>query len=238
MNSENIEDILSRYQTYFHPVVPFNSSKDKLLLMDFTSNNKHLNEEILSDTNTFIQYIHHQLKTHHAVYGIGGYNEHRTIYSRSPVFNSVNENEEPRRLHLGTDIWGEEGTPVSAPLDGIIHSFAFNNAYGDYGATIILGHTLDNVKFYTLYGHLCLQDIENIKEGELIDAGKVFAHFGNKDENGNWPPHLHFQIIKDIGMNKGDYPGVCKLSERDKYLKNSPDPDLILKMMQYAKKPE
>jgi hypothetical protein len=29
---------------------------------------------------------------------------------------------------------------------------------------------------------------------------------------------------------KGDYPGVCKYSERKKYLANCPDPDLILGM--------
>jgi hypothetical protein len=35
---------------------------------------------------------------------------------------------------------------------------------------------------------------------------------------------------------EGDYPGVCKFSERGKYLLNSPDPDLILQMMQHAVK--
>ena len=35
-------------------------------------------------------------------------------------------------------------------------------------------------------------------------------------------------------MYKGDYPGVCSISERKKYLANCPDPDAILGMMQYA----
>jgi len=56
----------------------------------------------------------------------------------------------------------------------------------------------------------------------------VFAEFGIPSENGHWPPHLHFQIIKDRGEWEGDYPGVCKYSEREKYLNNSPDPDLVL----------
>jgi len=33
---------------------------------------------------------------------------------------------------------------------------------------------------------------------------------------------------------KGDYPGVCKFSEKEQYLRNCPNPDLILQMMQYA----
>jgi hypothetical protein len=53
-------------------------------------------------------------------------------------------------------------------------------------------------------------------------------------ENGQWPPHLHFQVIIDMEFKKGDYPGVCKLNEKEKYLRNCPNPDLILQMMQYA----
>ena len=54
-------------------------------------------------------------------------------------------------------------------------------------------------------------------------------------ENGHWPPHLHFQIILDMQLKEGDYPGVCKYSEREKYLANCPDPDLILQLNQYIK---
>ena len=59
-------------------------------------------------------------------------------------------------------------------------------------------------------------------------AGQLIAHFGEPHENGHWPPHLHFQLIIDMEGNKGDYQGVCKFSERDKYLANCPDPGLIL----------
>ena len=115
----------------------------------------------------------------------------------------------------------------------MIHSFGFNNNPGDYGAVIILLHQLDSFAFYTLYGHLSLPDIGKLREGTYISRGQQFAHFGTSADNGNWPPHLHFQIIKDMRMYKGDYPGVCKLSERDYYLQNCPDPDIILNMMQY-----
>jgi hypothetical protein len=53
-------------------------------------------------------------------------------------------------------------------------------------------------------------------------------------ENGNWPSHLHFQIILDLQDWQGDYPGVCKYSERQLWLDNCPDPDLILGMNQYV----
>jgi murein DD-endopeptidase MepM/ murein hydrolase activator NlpD len=149
------------------------------------------------------------------------------------VFDAEKPGAEPRRLHLGIDIWGKPHTAVMAPLAGIVHSFAFNNNFGDYGVTIILTHILDDITYYTLYGHLSLNDIKNLREGERIEKGDVFAEFGLPMENGHWPPHLHFQIIIDLENYKGDYPGVCKYSEREKYLSNCPDPDLILQMNQY-----
>jgi murein DD-endopeptidase MepM/ murein hydrolase activator NlpD len=225
----------------FHKLIPFDASKDKLILLDFTENNPDLTDNILLDTAMFSEYIHNKLELANARYGIGGYAEHRTIYKRSELFNATkkifpNANEiEPRRFHLGMDIWGKPFTPVMAPLKGMVHSFAFNNAFGDYGATIILSHRLDNYTFYTLYGHLSLASIKNLNEGDTINKGEVFAEFGTPQENGNWPPHLHFQIIKNLQGMKGDYPGVCKYSEKDIYMDNCPYPDLILGMIKYAR---
>jgi len=51
---------------------------------------------------------------------------------------------------------------------------------------------------------------------------------GNESENGNWPPHLHFQIINDIEGKFGDYPGVCSFKEIDKYSANCINPKYIL----------
>jgi peptidoglycan LD-endopeptidase LytH len=226
-------DILKRNQPSFHPIVSFEPSKNKLLALDFTSSNKELTETILSDTENFTAYVNQKLAAEKALYGIGGYDEHRTVYSISKVFDADKPGEEPRRLHLGTDIWGKAMTKVMAPLDGIVHSFAFNNQFGDYGATIILMHNLEGQTFYSLYGHLNLNAIKTIQEGDKVEKGNVFAAFGIPVENGHWPPHLHFQLIVDTGDWKGDYPGVCKFSEKNKWLVNSPDPDIILQMNQY-----
>jgi murein DD-endopeptidase MepM/ murein hydrolase activator NlpD len=120
--------------------------------------------------------------------------------------------DEPRSIHLGVDIWGPAGTPVFAPIGGVVYGFAFNDKFGDYGATIILQHQVDATTFYTLYGHLSLRDLGPLREGLFINRGQKFAHFGAREENGHWPPHLHFQVIYDIGLNVNDYPGVCKQS--------------------------
>lgn len=232
MSTKNFEERLRAHAGEFHPVVPF-EKKDKLLLMDFTEKNRELNAEVLENTELFIEYINSKIGKAGATYGIGGYNEHRTIYSRSRVFDNP-DGGEARRLHLGIDIWGKPYTKVFAPLDGIVHRFAFNNAFGDYGATIILTHNLAGSIFHSLYGHLSLNSIKNIQEGDRIKKGDVVAEFGIPFENGQWPPHLHFQLILNMQGMKGDYPGVCKFSEKEKYLGNCPDPDFILQMMQYA----
>ncbi|HEY2726833.1 MAG TPA: peptidoglycan DD-metalloendopeptidase family protein [Parafilimonas sp.] len=224
---------LKKYQHTFHAVVPFNSKKDKLLQMNFTATNTEVNKINLEDGDQFASYIKQTINNASALYGIGGYGEYRSFYSRSDVFNNA-LNAEPRRLHLGIDIWGDAGTLVYAFMGGMVHSFAFNNRFGDYGATLVLLHQLDGIPFYSLYGHISLKDISNIKEGQYVIRGEKIAHFGEPAENGNWPPHLHFQLINNIEMKKGDYPGVCSYGEKDKYLKNCPDPDLVLNMMQYA----
>jgi murein DD-endopeptidase MepM/ murein hydrolase activator NlpD len=223
----NAAAILQRSASLFQPVVPFDPAVDQLCPFDLTAANLELTAAIIADTAAFSSYIDQQLEKKKCRYGIGGYNEHRTIYARSTHFDTADE---PRRLHLGVDIWGEAGTPVSVPLSGVIHSFRFNDHYGDYGATIILQHQLEDLTFYTLYGHLNLLSLTGLQAGTPVTGGQIIASFGSPAENGHWPPHLHFQVIIDLeGMN-GDYPGVCKYSEREKYLTNCPDGDLILQM--------
>jgi very-short-patch-repair endonuclease len=159
-------------------------------------------------------------------------NTRQSIQESSDLSSPFGGQGAARSLHLGIDIWGKPYTKVMAPLNGIVHSFAFNNAYGDYGATIILTHNLEGESFHTLYGHLSLNSIKNLHEGDAVKKGDVIAEFGIPFENGQWPPHLHFQIIKDMQGKKGDYPGVCAVSERETYLANCPDADSILGMMQ------
>jgi len=235
--------LLKEHASLFSQVVPFSPGKEKLLLLDFTTANIELTEPALQNTRLFTNYINEKLNNAGARYGIGGYAEHRTVYSRSKLFGFSQvspptgggdlEGAEPRRLHLGMDIWGKPHTVVMAPLNGIVHSFSFNDVFGDYGATIILTHQLKGISFYTLYGHLSLNSIKNIQEGELVFKGNIFAEFGIPSENGQWPAHLHFQLIAELQGWQGDYPGVCKFSEKEKWLNNCPDPDLILQMNQY-----
>ena len=152
----------------------------------------------------------------------GGYMEDRSIYD-SPVFKSGKD--EPRTLHLGVDIFAPPETSVFAPVEGWVHSFQINGGELDYGPTIILQHELaDGLTFWTLYGHLTEESLFGLEEGDFISAGEKLAELGTASENGGWAPHLHFQIMLDLGGRSGDFPGVCKMSEREAWAAICPSP--------------
>jgi murein DD-endopeptidase MepM/ murein hydrolase activator NlpD len=156
----------------------------------------------------------------------GGYGEDRSLYTQA-LF--APEGDEPRTVHLGVDVFAPAGAAVYTPLSGRVHSSRINDNPGDYGPTIILEHTpIAGLTFHTLYGHLDRDSLKGLKPGTAFMAGEKIAELGTKRENGGWPPHLHFQIILEIGNAKGDYPGVCKRSERDHWLSICPDPGPLL----------
>jgi murein DD-endopeptidase MepM/ murein hydrolase activator NlpD len=207
-------------------VIDFDADHDRLYHFDLTAANKELTAEVINRPSMFSQLINEKLTNNNCRYGIGGYMEHRTIYAFSSHFDT---DDEPRRLHLGVDIWCDAGTPVYAPLEGVVHSYQDNNNIGDYGPTMILQHDLDGLTLYSLYGHLSRTSLEDLSVGKPVFKNQQIATFGNSNENGHWPPHLHFQLMFDMEGKQGDYPGVGKFSEKEIWQKNIPDPGLILR---------
>lgn len=206
------------------PTVPYSS----YVPLDLSIHNQELTNYNLTTSVDFENYIENYLKQNKASVAYGGYNETRNLYKRSHVFNTSEEEE--RNIHIGLDLWTNADTPILAALDGKVHSFQFNNQLGDYGPTIILEHEIDNHQFYTLYGHLSLESIQKLYKGQVVKKGEQIGTLGKASVNGDYAPHLHFQIIKDIQDKEGDYPGVCSISSLSFYLSNCPDPNLLLKI--------
>ncbi|PZX58402.1 peptidase M23-like protein [Algoriphagus ratkowskyi] len=211
----------------FFPMMGEKLTSENTIKLDFSPTNTDLDSLDLANTATFDNYVTHQIKASGSKYGVGGYLEHRAIYRRSAVFATAEA--DFRNIHLGVDVWTEAGAPIFATLDGIIHSFQDNAGFGNYGATIILEHELGEKKLYSLYGHLTLSDLEGLKIGQEVKAGELLAHVGPFPENGDWPPHLHFQLIWDLLGNIGDFPGVCSQREVEQYRIICPNPNLILR---------
>jgi murein DD-endopeptidase MepM/ murein hydrolase activator NlpD len=196
--------------------------------LDLSVDNENLIGQKLASAKDYEKYIQEYLDRSNAKIAFGGYNEIRNLYQRSTVFKNGNSNE--RNIHIGLDLWINESAPIYAALDGKIHSFQNNDALGDYGPTIILEHEVENSTFHTLYGHLSLDSLENKKVGNFVRKGEQIATLGLPPINGDYAPHLHFQIILDMENKSGDYPGVCSSNTLEFYLKNCPDPNLLLKI--------
>lgn len=196
--------------------------------LDLSVANQEFAEKRPETADDFENYISKFLKENKAKVAFGGYIEGRFLYKRSTIFKADNKPE--RNIHIGLDLWAEEGTAVLAALDGKVHSFKNNLGLGDYGPTIILEHNVENEKFYTLYGHLSLESIENLNIGDNFNKGEKIATLGNASVNGDYAPHVHFQIIHNIEDYWGDYPGVCNSNDLNFYIENCPDPNLLLKI--------
>lgn len=196
--------------------------------LDLSITNTELSKIDMSDPKAVEIFIENHLQKNNAKVAFGGYNEERNLYKSSLIFND--DKKEERNIHIGMDLWIKAGTPVLAALDGTVYGFDFNAGKGNYGPTIILKHTIENLTFYTLYGHLSVESIENIEIGTLFKKGQKVATLGDSSVNGGYSPHLHFQIIKNIEEFTGDYPGVCSKKDLDFYLENCPDPNLLLKI--------
>ena len=209
-------------------VVDVQLQNNNYVTLDLSENNKELQCVDVSSSTKLENYIANHIKKYNALVAYGGYKEVRAIYKRSSYFNL--EYTKERNIHIGIDLWCNANTPVYTPLDATVHSFKNNTHFGDYGPTIILKHHINNVEFYTLYGHLSLGSIENLKVNQVFKQGQQLANLGDKEVNGDYPPHLHFQIIKDLQGYIGDYPGVCNKTDLDFYLNNCPDPNLLLKL--------
>ncbi|WP_299549919.1 peptidoglycan DD-metalloendopeptidase family protein [Seonamhaeicola sp.] len=203
-------------------------SNSKYILIDLSETNEALNHVDVSSTSKLGTFVNNLIKKHNATVAYGGYLEVRNIYKRSRHFNK--QAQEERNIHLGIDLWCGAETPIYTPLDAMVHSFNNNTNFGDYGPTIILQHTVNGEVFYTLYGHLSLESFHNLKVGQTFKKGQQIATLGDETVNGNYPPHLHFQIIKDLQGTEGDYSGVCSKKDLDFYSKNCPDPNLLLKL--------
>lgn len=196
--------------------------------IDLSISNSELSQIDLKNPNDFETFIENHLQKNKAKVAFGGYNEVRNLYKKTTLFND--EQADERNIHIGMDFWIKAGTPVLAALDGTVYGFDYNTGTGNYGPTIILKHSLEDQNFYTLYGHLSLESIEDIKIGALFKKGQQLATLGNSSVNGGYSPHLHFQIIKNMGENFSDYPGVCNKKNLEYYLENCPNPNLVLKI--------
>jgi hypothetical protein len=159
-------------------------------------------------------------------YGIGKYDEYRPGMYTTELFSPETE-AKARNIHVAIDIGAPAGEPVHAFYEGIVHSVAINDKPGDYGGTIVTEHEIDGVKIWALHGHLSHASIRLRQPKARFEKGAVLGHVGEKNENGGWNPHLHFQLSFSE-PKVCDMPGAVSRIDRAQALLQYPDPRLVL----------
>jgi murein DD-endopeptidase MepM/ murein hydrolase activator NlpD len=215
--------LLQAHYGQFYPVLGEPLDDHNSVPLDCSEDNPELQDIDLSSTPALDAWIRAQRGDR---IGYGGYGERRAFYRSSPLFR---KGDTDRCIHLGVDLWTEAHRTVYAPLGGTVHSLQNNDQYRDYGPTVILEHQLGGHSFYTLYGHLSTEDLGLLRPGQYLVRGERIGKLGTDDENGGWPPHLHFQIIAHLLGHSGDFPGVCTAQDTPLYILCCPSPMMILR---------
>ncbi len=214
----------------FEPVMDVPESRDETCVLDLSVSSPLLTGRDTEDTEGFTRRTFREMEDRGARLGIGRYLEPRAFYLTDTFDGRAGDPRERRTIHLGIDLFDEAGAEVKAPMKGRVKSVHDNGEGLDYGPTVILEHDGPDGPFWTLYGHLERDSVTDLVTGAEVDPGDVIARVGPYPENGDWPPHLHFQIITDLLGREVEFPGVALPRERSVWASFSPDPNLILRL--------
>lgn len=178
------------------------------------------------------QKLYARMQAAHSPIGIGRYNEARLLHTSIERFVEGNDGPQWPTIHLGLDLFMAAGSPVYAPLAGIVHSLSSNDEAPGYVPTLVLQHTVAHgtLTFYTLYGNLSLDSLDSLYTGMPVEKGAQIAHISDYPSHDGLPSHLHFQLISDMLDRQDSFPAFALPDERDVWLSLSPDPNLIARI--------
>lgn len=205
-------------------------AQNKIVNLDLSVSSKWLgHQEDFNNLDVFEFKINQLQKEHPNNIIAGGYLEPRPLYTANAYDKIGNYGKESRTIHLGTDFWLPSQTPVHALFDGEVIVAVNDAGLKKYGGLVILKHQTDNFEFFTLYGHLSVASATKHKVGDRIKKGDKLAELGPSNENGNWAPHLHFQVMLSLLDYKNDFPGVAYHNQIEVWESICPDPNVLFK---------
>ncbi|MFS8046654.1 aminotransferase class III-fold pyridoxal phosphate-dependent enzyme [Rhizobium sp. BR 314] len=225
-HSPRIERWLERNAHDFAGVFRPSVAKPEVLALDFTVSGPDADSWALLDAAGAARLIEERVEQAGADFAIGLYGEDRNIY-KSDAYRTPTAGQR-RSIHLGVDLFGEAQEPVRAPFAGTV-AFIHDDAVAfGFGPTVLLEHrTDDGDVFWSLYGHLSRESVAKLSVGQIITKGEAFCTLGEASENGNWSPHLHFQIVTDhLGLGAQMH-GVGVRDQWQVWRAISPDPSVV-----------
>lgn len=107
------------------------------------------------------------------------------------------------RIHEGTDIFANYGTPVKSTTYGVVELKGWN-LYGGWRIGI-----RDIYNIYHYYAHLNSYH-DDIQVGDIVKPGDVLGSVGSSGYGppgtaGKFPPHLHYGMYKDNGRSEWSF---------------------------------
>ena len=107
------------------------------------------------------------------------------------------------RIHEGTDIFADYGTPIKSTTYGVVEMMGWNR-FGGWRVGI-----RDIYNVYHYYAHMNGYDDE-IKIGKVVKPGDILGSVGSTGYGppgtaGKFPPHLHYGMYKDDGYSEWSF---------------------------------
>lgn len=123
------------------------------------------------------------------------------------------------RIHEGTDIFADYGTPVKSTTYGVVELKGWN-LYGGWRIGI-----RDIFNIYHYYAHLSSYN-DNIQVGDVVKPGIILGKvgstgYGPPGTSGKFPPHLHYGMYKDNGYSEWSFDPFPYLNKWEKTSKNN-----------------
>ena len=219
-----VERWLERNAHDFAAIIRPEVERPRVLALDLTATGPDAAAWATLDAGGAERLIDERVAEAGADFAIGLYGEDRAIY-KGDAFEAGSAR---RTVHLGVDLFAPAGEPVHAPFAGTV-AFIHDDAVAfGFGPTVLLEHRTDGGDvFWTLYGHLSRRSVQKLSLGQKIARGEAFTAFGDATENGNWSPHLHFQVVTDHLGLEGRMHGVGVRDQWQVWRAASPDPSTV-----------
>lgn len=123
------------------------------------------------------------------------------------------------RIHEGSDIFADYGTPVKATTYGVVELKGWN-LYGGWRIGI---RDINNIYHY--YAHMSSYN-DNIKVGQVVQPGDTLGKvgstgYGPPGTSGKFPPHLHYGMYQDNGEKEWSFDPYPYLSKWERMTKET-----------------
>ncbi|NBJ69245.1 MULTISPECIES: M23 family metallopeptidase [Clostridia] len=190
----NAEDILYTMGNY---ILTYGQTKDDIKIALWNYYNRDLTvQTIMNTAKVFKKFQDIQLLDRDFPVSISYNYSYRSTWGDRRGFGGL-------RIHEGTDIFADYGTPVKSTTYGVVEMMGWN-LYGGWRIGI-----RDIYNIYHYYGHMSGYE-DDIEVGTVVKPGDVLGGvgstgYGPPGTSGKFPPHLHYGMYKDNGYSEWSF---------------------------------